>query len=133
MKKKKELPMKLLDDLKILTARRNSRRPHHSHKPLDVAARWVWSRGDLIARGATTTTWAPPLQTLTLKTENEALKTIDGALPLMRAEIHHASMAQRPQGRGNLRRHWREAGVDPIAYVAWVSQRTRYIIYSSYP
>jgi hypothetical protein len=36
-KKKKELPMKLLDDPKIPTARRNPRRPHHSHKPLDVA------------------------------------------------------------------------------------------------
>jgi hypothetical protein len=38
MKKKEELPMKLLDDPKIPTARRNSRRPHHSHKHLDVAA-----------------------------------------------------------------------------------------------
>jgi hypothetical protein len=37
-KKKKELPMKLLDDPKIPTARRNPRRPHHSHKPLNVAA-----------------------------------------------------------------------------------------------
>jgi hypothetical protein len=37
MKKKKELPMKLFDDLKIPTARRNPRRPHHSHKPLDIA------------------------------------------------------------------------------------------------
>jgi hypothetical protein len=37
-KKKEELPMKLLDDPKISTARRNPRRPHHSHKPLDIAA-----------------------------------------------------------------------------------------------
>jgi hypothetical protein len=37
-KKKEELLMKLLDDLKIPTARQNPRRPHHSHKPLDVAA-----------------------------------------------------------------------------------------------
>jgi hypothetical protein len=36
-KKKEELPMKLLDDPKIPTARRNPRRPHHFHKPLDVA------------------------------------------------------------------------------------------------
>jgi hypothetical protein len=36
-KKKEELPMKLLDDLKIPTAIRNPRRPHHSHKPFDVA------------------------------------------------------------------------------------------------
>jgi hypothetical protein len=28
--------MKLLDNPKIPTARRNPRRPHHSHKPLDV-------------------------------------------------------------------------------------------------
>jgi hypothetical protein len=37
-KKKEELSMKLLDDPKIPTARRNPRRPHHSHKPLDVTA-----------------------------------------------------------------------------------------------
>jgi hypothetical protein len=37
-KKKEELPMKLIDDPKIPTARRNPRRPHHSHKPLDIAA-----------------------------------------------------------------------------------------------
>jgi hypothetical protein len=37
-KKKEELSMKLLDDPKIPTARRNPRRPHHSHKPLDITA-----------------------------------------------------------------------------------------------
>jgi hypothetical protein len=36
--KKKELSMKLLDNPKIPTARQNPRRPHHSHKTLDVAA-----------------------------------------------------------------------------------------------
>jgi hypothetical protein len=36
-KKKEELPIKLLDDPKIPTARRKPRRPHHFHKPLDVA------------------------------------------------------------------------------------------------
>jgi hypothetical protein len=36
-KNKDKLPMKLFDDPKIPTARRNPRRPHHSHKPLDVA------------------------------------------------------------------------------------------------
>jgi hypothetical protein len=35
-KKKEELPMKLLDDPKNPTAKRNPRGPHHSHKPLDV-------------------------------------------------------------------------------------------------
>jgi hypothetical protein len=37
-KKKEELPMKFLDDPKIPIARRYPQRPHHSHKPLDVAA-----------------------------------------------------------------------------------------------
>jgi hypothetical protein len=37
MKKKEELLMKLLDDPNIPTDRRYPRRPHHSHKPLDVA------------------------------------------------------------------------------------------------
>jgi hypothetical protein len=37
-KKNEELPMKLLDDPKILTTKRNPRRPHHSHKSLDVTA-----------------------------------------------------------------------------------------------
>jgi hypothetical protein len=37
-KKKEELPMKLLDDPKIPTARRKPRRPDHSHKPLDIIA-----------------------------------------------------------------------------------------------
>jgi hypothetical protein len=36
MEKKEELSMKLLDDPKILTARQNPWRPHHSHKPLDI-------------------------------------------------------------------------------------------------
>jgi hypothetical protein len=35
--KKKELPMKLLDDPKIPTPKRNTQRPNQSHKPLDVA------------------------------------------------------------------------------------------------
>jgi hypothetical protein len=39
MKKKEELPMKLIDDPKIPTARQNPQRPYHSHKPLDVAVK----------------------------------------------------------------------------------------------
>jgi hypothetical protein len=35
--KKDKLSMKLLDDPKIPTARQNLRRPHHLHKPLDIA------------------------------------------------------------------------------------------------
>jgi hypothetical protein len=61
--------------------------------------RWGWSPGDLIVWSAVTTIWAPPLQTLTLETENKTLKTGGGALPPTRAEIHRASMAQRPQRR----------------------------------
>jgi hypothetical protein len=38
-KKKEELSMKLLVDPKIPTARRNPRRPHDSHKPLDITAK----------------------------------------------------------------------------------------------
>jgi hypothetical protein len=95
--KKEELPMKLLDDLKIPIARRNPRRPYHSHKPLDVATEVGLKPGGLVARGAATTTKASPLQTLTLKTENGALKTGGGALPPTRADIHHASMAQKPK------------------------------------
>jgi hypothetical protein len=45
MKKKEELPMKLLDDLKIPLAIRNLQRPHHSHKPLDVAAEMGFKPG----------------------------------------------------------------------------------------
>jgi hypothetical protein len=37
-KKKEELSMNLFDDPKIPTVRQNPRRPHHSHKPLDVTA-----------------------------------------------------------------------------------------------
>jgi hypothetical protein len=37
-KNKEELPIKLLDDPKIPTARRNPRIPHHSHKPLNIPA-----------------------------------------------------------------------------------------------
>jgi hypothetical protein len=55
-KKKEELTMKLLDDPKIPRARRNPRRPYHSHKPLDVAAKMGLKPGDLIARDAATTT-----------------------------------------------------------------------------
>jgi hypothetical protein len=48
-KKKEELPMKLLDDVKICTTRRNPR-------SLDFAAKMGLKSGDLIARGVTTTT-----------------------------------------------------------------------------
>jgi hypothetical protein len=62
---------------------------------LTLPPRWSWNRKDLTARDVAATTWAPPLQTLTLKTENGALKTGDRALPPTRTEIYRASMAQR--------------------------------------
>jgi hypothetical protein len=52
-KKKEELPMKLLNDLKIPTARQNPRRPHHSHKPINV-------RRDGVKAGETLLHEAPP-------------------------------------------------------------------------
>jgi hypothetical protein len=64
--------------------------------------RWGWSRGDLIARGGATTTWASPLQTLTLKTEKGTHKTRGGALPPTRVAIHRTPMALRPHRRGRL-------------------------------
>jgi hypothetical protein len=45
-KKNEELSMKLLDDPKIPTVRRNHQRPHHSHKPLDIAAEMGLKLGD---------------------------------------------------------------------------------------
>jgi hypothetical protein len=39
-KKKEELPMKLLDDQKIPTAKRNPRRPHHSQNISTLLPRW---------------------------------------------------------------------------------------------
>jgi hypothetical protein len=96
-KKKEELSMKLLDDPKIPTARRNPRRPHHSHKPLNVAAEMGLKPGrPYCTRRRYHHLNAAP-QTLTLKIENEALKTRGEALPPTRAEIHRDSMAQRPQ------------------------------------
>jgi hypothetical protein len=39
--KKEKLSMKLLENPKIPTARRNPQRPHYSHKPLDVSADYM--------------------------------------------------------------------------------------------
>ena len=47
MKKKVELPMKLHDDPKISTARRDPRRPHHSHKLLNVTVEMGLKTGRL--------------------------------------------------------------------------------------
>jgi hypothetical protein len=94
-KNKEELSLKLLDDPKIPRGRQNPRRPHHSHKPLNIAADiglklrrpYCMRRRHHHLKGAPTN--------LNLKTENETLKRA-GVLPLIRAEIHRASMTQRP-------------------------------------
>jgi hypothetical protein len=99
MKKKKELPMKLLDDPKIPTARRNPRRPHYSHKSLDVAIEMGLKPGRPYCTRRRHHHLSATTKTLTLKMKNEALKTGNGALPSTRAEIHRASMARRPQRR----------------------------------
>jgi hypothetical protein len=85
--------MKFLDDLKIATARRNPRRPHHSHKPLDVADEMGLKPGRPYCTRRHHHHLSAALQTLTLKTNNEALKTGGRALPPTRAEIHRTSMA----------------------------------------
>jgi hypothetical protein len=111
-KKKEELLMKLLDDPKIPIARRNPRRPHHSHKPLDVAT----EMGLKLGRPYCTSRRhhhhhlsAAPTN-LDPKNGERSPENRGGALPPTRAEIHRASMAQRPQRRGDLRRRRREAG-----------------------
>jgi hypothetical protein len=59
-KKKDELSMKLLDDPKIPTARRNPQRPHHSHKLLDIALEMGLKPGiGLIGRDATPPNFNP--------------------------------------------------------------------------
>jgi hypothetical protein len=60
--------------------------------------RWGWSWEDLIARGAATTTWAPSLQTLTLKTKNEASKT--GEEPSHR-RVPRSTAPPRPKSHRN--------------------------------
>jgi hypothetical protein len=55
-KKKDELPLKLLDDPKIPTARRKPQSRHHSQKPLGVVAEIGLKSENLIARGDATTT-----------------------------------------------------------------------------
>jgi hypothetical protein len=106
--------MKLLDDPKIPIARRNPRRPHHSHKPLDVAVEMgLKPRRPYCTRHRHHHMCVVPTN-LDHKTKKEALKTGGGALPLTRAEIHRTFMIQMPQRRGDLRRCQREAR-DPIA------------------
>jgi hypothetical protein len=92
-KKKDGLPLKLLDDLKIPTARRKPRRRHHSHKPLNVAAEMGLKPERPYYTRRRRHHLMPPLQTLTLQTENETHKTGGGVLPPMRVAIHRTPMA----------------------------------------
>jgi hypothetical protein len=68
-KKEEELPIKLLDDPKIPTARRNPRTPHHSHKPLDG----VEAERPYCTRRRHYYLNTASLQTLTLKAENNCI------------------------------------------------------------
>jgi hypothetical protein len=84
--------MKLLDDPKIPTARRNPLRLHHSHKPLDVAAEMGLKPGRPYCTKRRHHHLSAAPTKLGPKNGERSLKT-GGALPLTRAEIHHASMA----------------------------------------
>jgi hypothetical protein len=95
-KQKDEPTMKILDDLKIPTARRIPRWPHHSHKILDVTAKMAQKPRRLYWRRCRHHhIWALPHQTFTLKLEK-------GYIPPTRGEIHPYSMAWRTQNWGKL-------------------------------
>jgi hypothetical protein len=103
--KKEELSMKPLDDPKIPTARQNPQRPHHFHKPLDVAAEMgLKPKKPYCTRRRHHHLSATPAN-LDPKTENGALKTEGRTLPPTRAEIHRTFMGQR---RDDLRWHQRK-------------------------
>jgi hypothetical protein len=93
-KKKEELPMKLLDDPKIPIARRNPRRPHHSHKPLDVATEMglMPGRPYCTRRRHHHHLSAAPTN-LDSKNEERSPQNRSRTLPPTRTEIHRASMA----------------------------------------
>jgi hypothetical protein len=86
-KKKEELLMKLLDDPKIPIARRNPRRPHHSHKPLDVATKMGLKLGRPYCTSCHHHLSAAPTK---LDPKNGSPENRGGALPPKRAEIHRA-------------------------------------------
>jgi hypothetical protein len=93
-KKKEELPMKLLDDTKIPTARLNSRRPHHSHKHLDVAAEMGLKPGrPYCTRRRHHHHLSAASTNLNPKNEEQSPQNKGRTLPPTRAKIHHASMA----------------------------------------
>jgi hypothetical protein len=77
-KKKEELQMKLFDDPRIPTARRNPRRPHHSHKPLDVAAEMGLKPGRPYCTRRRHHLLSAAPTNLDPKTKNEALKIGSG-------------------------------------------------------
>jgi hypothetical protein len=79
--------MKLLDDPKIPTTRWNPRRPHHSHKPLDVTAEMGLKPGKPYCTRRRHHHLSAASTNLDLKTKNEALKIGGGILPPTRAEI----------------------------------------------
>jgi hypothetical protein len=91
--------MKLLDNPKISTARRNPRRPHYSHKPLDVAT----EMGLKLGRPYYTRRRHYHLnaQTLILKIENKVLKT-EAALTFPQSIIIGVVSIELPHFRRNL-------------------------------
>jgi hypothetical protein len=93
--------MKLLDDPKIPTARQNSWRPHHSHKPLDVATEMGLKLGrPYCTRRCHHHHLSAAPTNLDHKNGGQSPQNRGGALLPTRVEIHRASMAQMPQRRG---------------------------------
>jgi hypothetical protein len=92
-KKSEELPMRLLDNPKIPTARRNPRRPHHSHKLLGITTemglkpvRPYYMRCHHHHLSAVPINFNP-------KNEERNPENRGGALTPTRTEIHCASIA----------------------------------------
>jgi hypothetical protein len=85
--------MKLLDDPKIPTTTRNSGRPHHSHKPLDVAAEMGLKQGRPYCMRHRHHHLIAASTNLDPKNVEQSPQNRGETLPLTKAEIHHASMA----------------------------------------
>jgi hypothetical protein len=86
MKKKEELSMKLLDNPKIPTSRQNPRKPHHSHKPLDVATEMGLKPGRSYCTRRRYHQLSATPANLDPKNGERSPQIGDGALPPTRAE-----------------------------------------------
>jgi hypothetical protein len=86
--------MKLLDDPNIPTARRNPRRPHHSHKTLDVAVEMGLKPGrPYCTRHRHHHHLSAASTNLNPTNKEESPQNRGGTLSPTRAEIYHATMA----------------------------------------